>query len=124
MPNYCRFVVSLVLLLCSASVPSTAQEEIPSAFNTIVLNAPPVPQPPPPTKFGISLQSNAAGVLGLSIPHPGSFYGFSIEMSVANQIGVWHAIFLSLAVTDGCFGSKWASIREHRLFCILKFGLS
>jgi hypothetical protein len=43
--------------------------------------------PPPPiafnTQFDIQLQSNTPG---LSIPQSGAFVGFSIEMSVANQI--------------------------------------
>ncbi|KAH9912958.1 hypothetical protein B0H21DRAFT_858786 [Amylocystis lapponica] len=35
--------------------------------------------------FGIQLQDSAANVVGLSIPLSGTFYGFSIEMSVATQ---------------------------------------
>lgn len=60
----------------------------PPAFNTVVLQAPPVPQPPPPTQFSLSLQaSTSAGVQGLSIPQSGSFLGFSVEFSVVNQVG-------------------------------------
>ena len=58
-----------------------------SAFNNVTLNAPPVPNPPPPNAFDLKLESNAQGVAGLSIPQAGSFLGFSIEMSVVNQVG-------------------------------------
>jgi hypothetical protein len=47
--------------------------------------------PPPPvslnTQFDIQLQHDTPG---LSIPQSGAFVGFSIEMSVANQICKYH----------------------------------
>ena len=58
-----------------------------AAYNQVVLQPPPVPQPAPPTQFGIQLQGSAQYVTGLSIPQSGAFYGFSIEMSVVDQIG-------------------------------------
>ena len=57
------------------------------AFNTVVLQPPPVPEPPIPTQFGLSLQTSASNVQGLSIPQSGAFYGFSVEFSVVNQVG-------------------------------------
>lgn len=55
-----------------------------AAYNPTVLIAPPIPDPPPPTEFTIQLQN--AGTSGVSIPQAGSFFGFSVEFSVANQI--------------------------------------
>ncbi|KAK0243051.1 glycoside hydrolase family 79 protein [Armillaria nabsnona] len=54
-----------------------------AAYNPTVLNAPPIPDPLPPMQFGIQLQNG--GTMGVSIVQSGSFVGFSIEMSVANQ---------------------------------------
>lgn len=57
-----------------------------AAFNPIILAPPPVPSPPIPTQFTLSLANNAQDVQGLSIEQSGSFLGFSIEMSVADQV--------------------------------------
>jgi hypothetical protein len=54
-----------------------------AAYNPTVLDPPPVPAPPA-TTFTVQLQNG--GVPGLSIPQHGSFFGFSIEMSVTNQV--------------------------------------
>ncbi|KIM82064.1 glycoside hydrolase family 79 protein [Piloderma croceum F 1598] len=54
-----------------------------AAYNPTVLNPPPVPDPKPPTSFDIQLQNG--GMQGLSITLPDGFFGFSVEMSVANQ---------------------------------------
>lgn len=57
-----------------------------AAYDPTVLSAPPIPNPPPPTQFGIQLYSNASSVPRLSIPLNGAFLGFSIEMSVVDQV--------------------------------------
>ncbi len=58
-----------------------------AAYNDTQLAPPPVPNPPPPRQFSLTLQHDAAAVPGLSIPHVGtSFFGFSIEMSVISQV--------------------------------------
>jgi hypothetical protein len=54
-------------------------------YDSTVLMAPPVPSPAT-SQFAIQLQSSASDVIGLSIPHGGSFWGFSIEFSVINQV--------------------------------------
>ncbi len=54
-----------------------------AAYDPTVLIPPPVPNPPPPNNFDIRL---ANGIPGLSIPQNGNFLGFSIEMSVINQV--------------------------------------
>lgn len=59
------------------------------AYNNVVLQPPAVPNPPPATQFGLTVQSSAADVVGLSIKLPSAFYGFSIEFSVVNQVGGW-----------------------------------
>lgn len=61
-------------------VPSSA------AFDTRVLNPPPLPDPLPANQFGIQLAASASNVQGLSIPQSGAFYGFSVEMSVVTQV--------------------------------------
>ena len=63
-----------------------------AAYNPTVLKAPPVPNPKPATNFNIQLQPG--GMPGLSITLPGSFFGFSVEFSVANQVRKCH-IYLS-----------------------------
>ena len=55
-----------------------------AAYNPTVLTAPAVPNPAPNTSFPIQLYSG--GMNGLSIKQSGAFYGFSIEMSVSNQV--------------------------------------
>ncbi|KAK0480722.1 hypothetical protein IW261DRAFT_1137525 [Armillaria novae-zelandiae] len=55
-----------------------------NAYNPILLNPPPPPDPAPATAFFIQLVNG--GTPGASIPQPGQFFGFSIEMSVANQV--------------------------------------
>jgi hypothetical protein len=55
-----------------------------AAYNPTVLQPPAVPNPKPATAFDIQLQNG--GMQGLSIPIPGSFFGFSVEFSVANQV--------------------------------------
>jgi len=51
------------------------------AFNPAVVEAPPVPSPAPNTSFSIRLDNTT----GLSIPHSGAFFGFSIEFATAWQ---------------------------------------
>ena len=50
------------------------------------LQAPPLPGTLPPTAFTLSLAASNNSMQGLSMPIPGTFYGFSVEMSVSNQI--------------------------------------
>ncbi|KAJ6590373.1 glycoside hydrolase family 79 protein [Mycena sp. CBHHK59/15] len=54
-----------------------------AAYNPTSLVAPPVPSPTIMTAIPIQLSSNTPGI---SIKQKGSFIGFSIEMSVANQV--------------------------------------
>ena len=56
----------------------------PPAYNPTTLNRPGLPNPVPPLQFPVTLTSG--GMPNLSIPQPGNFMGFSIEMSVATQI--------------------------------------
>ncbi|TFY66779.1 hypothetical protein EVG20_g4311 [Dentipellis fragilis] len=56
-----------------------------AAYNPTVLQAPAVPSNPSvTTQFNVQLLSG--GMTGMSIKLPGDFYGFSVEMSVANHI--------------------------------------
>ncbi|KAF8591731.1 glycoside hydrolase family 79 protein [Ramaria rubella] len=63
---------------------ATSTYTAPAAFDPTSLTAPPVPSPAPPTQFPVQLLSG--GMPGLSIPQSGSFVGFSVELSVADQI--------------------------------------
>ncbi|KAJ6507834.1 glycoside hydrolase family 79 protein [Mycena vitilis] len=55
-----------------------------AAYDPTILNAPPTPNPAPPTTFFQQLSS--APVPGLSVPQSGNFFGFSVEFSVINQV--------------------------------------
>lgn len=57
-----------------------------AAYDPTILNAPGIPNPAPPTQPTIQLFSSNTSQSRLSIPISGSFYGFSIEMSVVNQV--------------------------------------
>jgi hypothetical protein len=57
-----------------------------AAYDPTVLNPPPIPNPAPGTQPFIQLFNSNTSQSRLSIPISGSFYGFSIEMSVANQV--------------------------------------
>lgn len=60
-----------------------------AAFNPVVLAPPPLPTPLPPNQFPITAPNNAANMPGLSFPHNGDFLGFSIEMSIADQVSAY-----------------------------------
>jgi hypothetical protein len=55
------------------------------AYNPKTIDAPPLPSGTdiPSASFQVSLGPNPTG---LSIPIPAGFFGFSVEMSVANQV--------------------------------------
>jgi hypothetical protein len=55
-----------------------------AAYNPTALKAPPIPGPKPATSFNIQLKHG--GMQGLSIALPSGFFGFSVEMSVLNQV--------------------------------------
>lgn len=57
-----------------------------AAYDPTTLQPPPLPNPPPATEFAINLMPSADMVTGISIETPASFFGISIEMSVANQV--------------------------------------
>ena len=56
-------------------------------YNDVILQAPALPSPAPAMQFGADVQSSAQNVVGISIQHQPGFYGFSIEMSVIDQVG-------------------------------------
>ncbi|EIM80386.1 glycoside hydrolase family 79 protein [Stereum hirsutum FP-91666 SS1] len=55
-----------------------------AAYNQDTLQAPALPVPAPATEFSIQLVDG--GMTGLSIKQNGAFYGFSVEMSVAENV--------------------------------------
>lgn len=68
----------------SAVSPTASTYSGPAAFNPSVLVAPPVPTPGPATAFDVQLTTGQ--VPNLSIPQSGAFFGFSVEMSVVNDV--------------------------------------
>lgn len=56
-----------------------------AAYDPTVLNPPPIPSDTP-MAFNIQLHTTPGAVQGLSIPHSGDFFGFSIEFSVITQV--------------------------------------
>ncbi|KAI0772364.1 hypothetical protein BD413DRAFT_612530 [Trametes elegans] len=67
-----------------------------NAYNNVRLQPPPLPEPMPPTAFSIALPSQAQNMPGLSIPQRGEFWGFSIEMSVVQQVIGRNASFIQV----------------------------
>ena len=60
----------------------------PPAYDQTRLIPPPLPQPLPATTFTLALPRDASEMQNLSNPHVGGgLFGFSIEMSVLNQVG-------------------------------------
>ncbi|KAI0774365.1 glycoside hydrolase family 79 protein [Fomes fomentarius] len=57
-----------------------------AAYNPVYMLPPPIPDPAPANQFTISLPQDAQHQSDLSIKQQGNFFGFSIEMSVANQL--------------------------------------
>ena len=65
-----------------------------AAYDPTVLQPPPPPNPPVPSNQFVQLYSG--GMNGLSIPHTGAFFGFSLEMSVITHIRMYillHCVF-------------------------------
>lgn len=65
-----------------------------AAYDPTTLTPPALPSPLPSTQFPIILMPAANQVNGLSIGIPSSFFGFSIEMSVATQMREYLGFFL------------------------------
>jgi hypothetical protein len=55
-----------------------------NAYNTIILDPPPLPTPLPPTSFQIQIDNSPPN--GVSIKIPSNFFGLSIEFAVASQL--------------------------------------
>lgn len=65
-----------------------------AAYDPRTLTPPAPPNPPIATSF--PLQLSAGGMPNMSIPLSGSFMGFSIEMSIAQQISTCHLLSSTL----------------------------
>ncbi|KIY53577.1 glycoside hydrolase family 79 protein [Fistulina hepatica ATCC 64428] len=57
-----------------------------AAYNDSVVDPPAVPDPGPATTFMLDIAYTNTSASGVGIPVHGSFWGFSIEMSVMNQV--------------------------------------
>ncbi|PIL25780.1 hypothetical protein GSI_11530 [Ganoderma sinense ZZ0214-1] len=67
-----------------------------NAYNNVRLQPPALPSPMPSTSFALVLPNQAQHMSGLSIPQRGDFYGFSIEMSVVEQVIGKNASFIQV----------------------------
>ena len=77
----------IALGITASPTASNAPTTSPAAYNNTRLVPPPIASPAPANAFTLNLQQSNATVPGLSIPHVGgSFWGFSIEMSVIRQV--------------------------------------
>ena len=79
-------IILVILAVVGAAVGGGVGGSL-SSRNHKATTAPSLPTPAPPTQFSIPLQNDATAVNGLSIEQSGSFLGFSIEISVADQVG-------------------------------------
>lgn len=79
-------VVTTTTTITTTSSAATGSYTGAAAWNPTTLVAPAVPTPAPAMQFPVQLQNSASDVSGLSIPQTGAFLGFSIEMSVIDQV--------------------------------------
>jgi hypothetical protein len=70
-----------------------------AAYDPTVLNAPPLPSPMPALQYSVWMAASNATVANLSIPLAGTFFGFSIEFSVLNQVGERHNVVDGIAAS-------------------------
>ncbi|KAF8800345.1 glycoside hydrolase family 79 protein [Phlegmacium glaucopus] len=90
----------------------------PAAYNKTRLVPPPIPSPPPPNAFTLTLSKDAGAVNGLSIPHVGpSFWGFSIEMSVIGQVLGKNSSFITVP-----FLNLMANLQERSGGVVIRLG--
>ncbi|KAJ6514298.1 glycoside hydrolase family 79 protein [Mycena vitilis] len=81
----------------TASAPGAT---VAAAYNDTILTPPPIPDPAPATAFTLNLPASSTGVTGLSIPIHGTFFGFSIEMSVIEQLMGKNSSFIQVPLLN------------------------
>lgn len=89
----------------SGDAAGAVQTEKPlAAYDETILNPPELPNPRPAVAYTLELQRDAGAVNGLSIPLKSghAFFGFSIEMSVINQVCEYSIFFISDHVAYKC----------------------
>lgn len=80
--------------------PSPTPYSGPAAFDPTTIAPPAPPNPPQQTNIPITLYAGTDYIPGLSIPQKGNLLGFSIELSVADQIRASHSPPFHQRVTD------------------------
>ncbi|KAJ7204663.1 glycoside hydrolase family 79 protein [Mycena pura] len=78
----------------------SATATLPAAYNNTVLDPPEIPDPAPAIAFTLALQSANTSVSRLSIPIPGTFFGFSVEMSVITQLFGKNSSFIQVPLLN------------------------
>jgi hypothetical protein len=83
--------------LATATLPASANYTGAAAYDNVQLTAPALPASGgPATSFQVPIQASASSVSGLSIKQDGSFFGFSVEMSVVTQVSEYPLSYVSL----------------------------
>ncbi|KAJ3569540.1 hypothetical protein NP233_g4984 [Leucocoprinus birnbaumii] len=89
-----------------------------AAYDETQLIPPALPTEPYNKEFAINLQKDAGAVAGLSIPHKtASFFGFSIEMSVINQVLGKNSSFIQVP-----FLNLMANLQERAGHVLIRIG--
>lgn len=81
-----------------------------AAYDTTVLTPPAPPSPPQGTSFTVTVPLTNTTVVALSIMQHGSFYGFSIEMSVVTQLRKFSSLSLQPS-SEPDLSFKWEKTR-------------
>lgn len=84
--------------LATATNPASANYTGAAAYDGVQLTAPALPQGTdvPAMQFNVPVQASSSAVSGLSIKQDGTFYGFSIEMSVVTQVSEYRSLSSSI----------------------------
>ncbi|EAU87916.1 hypothetical protein CC1G_01563 [Coprinopsis cinerea okayama7 len=99
----------------TAELPMTT---VRAAYNNTLLQVPEIPAEGITNDFTLQLTRDASAVPGISIPHVGSaFYGFSIEMSVINQVLGRNSSFLNVP-----FLNLLANLEERAGSVVVRLG--
>jgi hypothetical protein len=100
-----------------------------AAYDPTVLTAPAIPNPAPPNAFFLQLFNSNTSQAGLSIVQKGSFFGFSIEMSVINQVRKYDSSWMLRLVFGLNSNDSWCQFVSLRpgdatsglaMFCLVR----
>jgi len=115
--------VPIASLTNTAPIPTLTPNQT-AAYDTTILTPPAIPQDgtvPAPT-FNLAVAASNASVPNLSIMQHGSFYGFSVEMSVVTQLCECPPFRFMISSTPTLFRSQSAETRtSHHPYPLIGF---